>query len=516
MGKKLIIALMLFLFGCAFLFFTGFSRFLIRKQPEKTTAPTDGGHARQTAVAPFYEASSQLPNIEAPRGFNWRQCNGVTLNFIVENTVHANILTKESQLFSRITGITLNVRAMDFNALAERINMEFITKSGKYQLIYSDPYQTLNRFSASFEDLNRYNGDPVLPHLPGGLADFFDEQVNVECYYIDKTKLYNIPFDTTTMILYYRKDIFEKYRDRFRREKGFDWTPGRPEFTWERYCEVAQWIDRNVPKDEVRNGSGHMAQEHDSIFCDFSSVMAAYGGSYFRDENAGSLGLKEPSQLGMLTPSFIAALKMYKKVIGSSSPKSPYWDWYDACEAFKNGDIAMMPNWDENASSVENPAVSKVAGKVGYAILPWGPTRSASIYGGAGIGINKNASEREKLAAWLFIVWATSPQTELYVLKHPEGGAIPPRKSVYQDSDIKNAISGSRAHNGKYRAMPELPAVLQAWQKENAYYRPKIGNFYPVEQIIINNLHRMIVEDKTAETTAQLIYSQIKGLGDDR
>jgi multiple sugar transport system substrate-binding protein len=469
-------------------------------------------NGKQFSVAPFYELSDGLPNIEAPKGFNWRQFDGVTLNFIVENTVHANILTKESQLFTKITGITLNVRAMDFNALAERINMEFITKDGKYQLIYADPYQTLNRFANSFEDLNRYNNDPNLPHLPGGLADFFDEQVNVESYFIDKSKLYTIPFDTTTMILYYRKDIFDKYRTRFYHEKGYDWTPGQKSFTWERYCEIARWIDQNVPKAEVKNGSGHMAQEHDSIFCDFSSVLAAYGGDYFNDVNTGSLGLKEPNRIGVRSANFIAALSMYKKIIRTSSPKSRYWDWYDACEAFKNGEIAMMPNWDENASSVENPSASKVAGKVGYSILPYGPKRSANIYGGAGIGINSNASERDKLAAWLFIVWATSPQTELYILKHPEGGAIPPRKSVYEDIDIKNAISGNQARDSKYRAMPELPAVLKAWQKENAYYRPKIGNFYQIEQIIIKNIHAMVKDDLSAQATAELIYNQIKAL----
>lgn len=513
MGKKAgIVVIVLISFISACLIYKFYYHNGIESKKPYLPGKASGSIDKQITAAPFYEASSSVPNIEAPKGFDWKQFDGVTINFLVENTINANILTKESQNFSKITGINVNIRAMDFSALSEKINMEFITKDGKYQLIYVDPYQTLNRFTADFENLNLYNNDPDLPHIPGGLEDFFKEQVDVESYFIDKSALYTVPFDTTTMILYYRKDIFEKYKEEFKKDKGYDWTPGQYGFTWERYCEIADWISNNVPDNEVKYGSGHMAQEHNSIFCDFSNVLAAYGGDYFQDENAGGLGLKEPHKISVMTPDFINALNMYKKVIKSSSPKSLDWDWYDTSEAFKRGEIAMMPNWDENASSVENPSTSKVAGKVGYSILPYGPKRSGNIYGGSGIGINKYADEREKKAAWLFIVWATSPQTQLYVLKHPEGGGIPPRKSVYEDQDIKNAISGNQGNDRKYRAMPELPAVLDAWKKENAYYRPKLGNSYNIEQIIISNLHNMLRKDLKAEDTAKLINDQIQAL----
>jgi multiple sugar transport system substrate-binding protein len=468
---------------------------------------------QQTAVAPFYEASSSVPNIEAPSSFDWRQFDGITLNFLVENNINANVLTKESQEFTKRTGITVNIRPMDFSTLIEKINMDLIAKTGKYQLVYVDPYQTLNRFATNFEDLNRYNGDPALPHIPGGLEDFFEEQVKVDSYFIDTQALYTVPFDTTTMILYYRKDIFEKYGASFKKEKGYDWTPGQPGFTWDKYCEIAEWIDQKVPEDEVKYGSGHMAQEHNSIFCDFSNVLAAYGGDYFKDENVGSLGVREPKEISVMNPNFIKALNTYKKVIKSASPQSLSWDWYDTAEAFKNGEIAMMPNWDENSSSMENTGVSKVAGKVGYSILPYGSERSANIFGGSGIGINKYANEKEKQAAWLFIVWATSPQTQLLVLKHPEGGGIPPRKSIYEEGRIKSNVSAEGENNQNYRTMWELPVVLDAWKKENAYYRPKIGSFYSIEQIIIKNLHEMIRDDVQAEDTAKRIRDQITELG---
>lgn len=462
--------------------------------------------------APFYADNNSLYDIEAPYGFDWRQFDGTTLNFLVENNIYANVLTKESEQFTKLTGINVNIRPMDFSTLMQKLNLDFISKTGKYQIIYVDPHQTLSRFSSNLEDLNRYEADSSLPHIPGGIKDFFEEQVETDSYFINKDKLYTIPFDSTTMILYYRKDIFEKYKDMFMAEKGYDWTPGKKGFTWERYVEISEWITNNVSKSEVKYGIGHMAKKHNSLYCDFSNVLASYGGDYFKDSNIGTLGLSAPKEPGFQEENFVNALEMYKKIIYSAAPESTSWDWYNAAEAFKAGDIAMMPNWDENSSAIEDINTSKVAGKVGYSILPYGPARSANIFGGTGIGINKHSPEKEKRAAWLFLIWATSPQTELLVLKHPEGGVIPSRKSVYEDAEIKSVVSSKSVDSNGHKTLLILPIVLESWKKENIYYRPKIGNGYNVESIIINQLHRMLNENISARETADSMLKQINEL----
>ncbi len=514
MQKKLIAIALVVLLG-AYLIYIPFNKAGEDQQQERENEILET--EREAIIAPFYEATSQYPNIEALEGFDWRQFEGITLNFLVENNINANLLTKESHQFTKVTGININIRPMDFSTLVQKINIDFISKTGKYQLVYVDPYQTLNRFAeTNLEDLSRYNNSLDLPGIPGGVEDFFPEQIAVNSYFLDKEAFYTIPFDTTTMILYYRKDVFEAYKDAFMKDKGYDWTPGLESFTWERYIEISEWIDKHVPKDVVKYGSGHMAQRHNSIFCDFSSLLASYGGDYFRDTDVSTLGLREPKELAIMEPSFVEALNMYKRIIKVSHPDSVKWDWYDVGEAFKNGEVAMMPNWDENASSFENPATSKVAGKVGYSILPYGSVRSANLYGGSGIGINKHANEREKQAAWLYIVWATSPQTQLFVLKHPEGGGIPPRSSVYKDDEIKQVIAGKIDDYERFNTMLQLPTVLRAWEEKNVYYRPKIGNFYYVEQILINNLHNMVINNLTAEDTAEMIHNEISALNNNR
>ena len=49
--------------------------------------------------------------------------------------------------------------------------------------------------------------------------------------------------------------------------------------------------------------------------------------------------------------------------------------WYDGMETFAAGQAGMYPDCDFFAATYEDPKKSKVAGKVGYALLPPGPGR---------------------------------------------------------------------------------------------------------------------------------------------
>lgn len=477
-----------------------------------TPPEIDGKNSTEKEVlvkAPFYDSTANLPDIMAPEKFDWRQFSGITLNFIPENNIYANVLSKESEQFTKITGIKVKIQSLDFNSMIEKINLDFVSKTGKYQVVYVDPYQTLTQFTNKLVDLNQFNEDPALPHIPGGLDDFFISQLNVDSYFLARDKLHAIPFDSPTMILFYRKDILEKYGGRFKADKGYDLIPGDKSFTWEKYYEAAKWINDNVPNSEVKYGIGHMAKQHNSLFCDFSNVLAAYGGNYFKDKNIGSLGSKNPYNSVIADGRGIRAMEMYKKILKVADPRSTTWEWYGAAEAFKNGEIAMMPNWNEYSSTIENPEKSKVAGKVGYSLLPYGPFQSANIFGGSGIGINKDAPLKEQMAAWLFIVWATSPHTELFVLKHPEGGDVPLRKSIYEVPEIKEAMTEGSEASKRYPTLLPMKAVLKAWEAENTYQRPKVLKWPQIENVINAGIYRMITKDADAVETARSIARQI-------
>jgi multiple sugar transport system substrate-binding protein len=202
----------------------------------------------------------------------------------------------------------------------------------------------------------------------------------------------------------------------------------------------------------------------------------------------------------------LKSARFYNKLLKVAAPGSTSWDWTGLAEAFASGKLAMAPEWHEFSSMFENENKSKVAGKVGWTMLPKGKDRHANMFGGTGIGINKYSSNKEKKAAWLFLVWATSPQTQYMILKSDAGGSAPVRQSVYDLPDVKKAMN----HPDSKEAM-EMPnmipmkAVLKAWKPENAYYRPKIPQWPRVDTYIYTELSKMLAGQQSPKETVQTI-----------
>ena len=429
----------------------------------------------------FGEPENEYGNIEAPFNFDWKQCEGVKLNFICEDNINANILSKEVEKFTKVTGIKVNIKRMDFNSLEEKINMEFISKTAQYDLIYVDPYKTLNRFYNGLEDLNKYENDETLPHIVGGLDSFSKEQLQVCSYFENTGKVYGIPFDSTTMILFYRKDIFDQYKSQMTQDLGYDPDPVSPEFTWDRFLEVSKWINAHIENGEIKdlkNGSLTMSAKHNSIYTAFSTILSSYGGDYFTNRKVMSLGTGTSYEILSRTEEFTTALQKFKEIVDLNPDNEDGYTWDEVANAFTAGETAMMINWDENISAVEN---SRMAGKVGYSILPKGSARSANIYGGSGIGINSYANSKKKLAAWLFVVWSTSPQVQMKTFLEKDGGTLPTRTALIEE--INQNYS---------KDLPQVKAMIMSQKAEYAYYRPKLKNGYEFEDIMITNLYDMV------------------------
>jgi multiple sugar transport system substrate-binding protein len=119
------------------------------------------------------------------------------------------------------------------------------------------------------------------------------------------------------------------------------------------------------------------------------------------------------------------------------------------------------------------------------------------MYGGTGIGINSGAPDDEQRAAWLFVVWATSPETQRMGLFSKEGGGTPTRQSVYEMPEVKKAEKPpSDAPN-----MLTANAVFQAWEPQNIGLRPKIQQWNKCDTIIFTEVSKMLAGDQSPEET---------------
>ena len=425
-----------------------------------------------------------------PAAGEWKQFSGTTLNFISENTAPTSAIAANLAPFKELTGIDIKISQLELTALVQKVALDLASGQGSYQILYADPYQVLAPYHGALADLNRFNADPSLPKVQD-LDDFIPTQLDAAGRFVDRETLYALPYDAPTLVWMYRKDIFEANRDRMQQDLGFDPVPSDSS-TWEQFYATSKWIRDNKP-DGIPYGSGHQAKQHDSLMNDFSNVLWAYGGDYFESgPDVGRYGSDDPGEPLLDRPEALEGAEMYRKLVSIAHPSSLGWDWTGLAEAFMAGQMAMAVEWHEFAGGIET---SKIAGKVGYARLPRGPKRSANMYGGTGIGINGVASENEQKAAWLFVNWATSPDTQLSNLKSKVGGGTPTRESIYELPEVKAARNPPST-------MPNIlttDAVFEAWKPENIGLRPKIAAWNECDTVIFTQLSKMLAGQQGPE-----------------
>jgi multiple sugar transport system substrate-binding protein len=463
----------------------------------RLTGTTVAGATLFGSIRKGYAATEVDPKI-------WKQFSGTNLNFISENTSPSSALAADIQKFVDLTGIHVNITQMELGALVQKVALDFGSGGSTYQIIYADPYQVLAPYYKGLQDLHKFIDDKSLPQVPGGIEDFVKTQLEADGRFEDPKALYTLPYDCPTLIWIYRKDLFDKYGSKMQTGLGFDPTPSN-KITWEQYYQIADWFNKNA-KSDVPYGTGHQAKQYDSLMADFTDVLWAYGGEFFQDDlKTGLLGTSKPGPSKLDQPEAIEAAKFYKKLLSIAHPGSLSWDWSGLAEAFKAGQVAMMPEWHEFAADFER---STLGGKVGYSLLPTGPKRSAHNYGGTGVGINVAAPEKEQKAAWLFLVWATSPENQLADLKSKVGGGTPTRQSVYDMPEVKKAEEGPSD-------MPNMLAAkvaLEAWKPENIGLRPKIPTWNECDTAIFTGLSKMLGGGQGPEATMQAMKKDLDGI----
>jgi multiple sugar transport system substrate-binding protein len=469
----------------------------------KTSAAVTAGAALTGANFSWFTGPTLAQRANANK---WKQFSGAKLNFISENTPPSSAAAANMGAFTALTSIDVKITQTQLGNVVEKVALDFGAGTASYQLIYADPYQIMAPYYKGLADLTKFVNDPTFPAVPGpgGIKDFIPSQLVGASYFLDRQHLYTFPYDCPTMIWIYRKDIIAKYKSAFMKAKGFDWTPG-PHLTWEQYYTMADWMNKNVH--EVKYGTGHQAKQYDSLMCDFSNVLYAYGGQYFPGEPdpVGSVGVLKPGKCQLTSSAGLKAAAFYQKLLKIAHPSSTSWDWSGVAETFAAGEIAMMPEWHEFASTLESPSTSKVAGKVGYAALPRGPKRSCNLWGGTGIGINANASKDEQGAAYLFVLWVTSPDTEVLVAGSKVGGETPVRTSVYNRPDIKAAEA---KFSPKYPNLVSMQGALIAWKPENIGFRPKVSTWLKLDTVIFTELSKMLAGQQSATAAMQSAAKQ--------
>ena len=194
------------------------------------------------------------------------------------------------------------------------------------------------------------------------------------------------------------------------------------------------------------------------MICDYTSLVAAYQGSFFADgkpafHSGGSLD----------------AVKFMKQTLddGLTNPNSREYLEEDVRKVFSNGEAAFALNWTYMYNLANDPKESKIAGKVGIVPAPGvaGKTEVSAVNGSMGLGITSNSQHPEE--AWKYITFLTAQETQNKYAKL----SLPIWKSSYDDPAVtegqENVIAAAKtslgrcSHDRATPSYPEISAILQ-------------------------------------------------------
>ncbi|MCM8737764.1 sugar ABC transporter substrate-binding protein [Azospirillum sp. A1-3] len=305
--------------------------------------------------------------------------------------------------------ITLNWVTLEENVLRQRITTDIATKGGQYDVLtigtYEVPIWTKQKWLKPLDKLGaNYDVEDLLPSIRSGLTT-------------DGT-LYAAPFYGESSMVMYRKDLFEK--------AGLT-MPEAP--TWSFIGDAARKLtdkQNEVYGICLRGKAGwgeNMA---------FLSAMANSFGARWFDMSWKPQFNTDPWKQTLTT--YLGLMK------DAGPPGASSNGFNENLALFQTGKCAMWIDATVAASFVSNPAQSKVADKVGYALAP-----------DTGLGKRSNwlwawslavpASSKKGDAAQAFISWATSKDYLDLVAKEEGWANVPPgtRSSLYANPEYRKA-----------------------------------------------------------------------------
>ena len=377
--------------------------------------------------------------------------------------------------FTKETGIKVEVDKVEYMRMRDKQLLEMSKPKGDYDLIsYVCMWKTEYVAKGLLAPLAPFFTNPALADPTYDAADLVPAYLATTGMAGGKkgylpgpgAALYAVPFGSETSIFAYRKDIFDKH--------GF-----KVPKTYDEMLKIAATIRQKEPNMyglTMRGESGHQVQHA------WLNHLTPFGGEAFDDKWEPAFQ-KQPS---------INAIKTMIEIVKTGPPGIPTFAVGSMIDAFLLGNASMYLDATSICGMVRNPNISKVGGKVAYALHPKAVKNSTET-GGFGIAIPANSTKKD--AAFLFMQWMTSKAADR---KIAQVGGMPNRLSTLKDPELQ-------------KQFPEFSAILENLKYANPDWRPIIPEWPEISvQYVGVALHEAITGKKTPEKAMNDVVEPVK------
>jgi multiple sugar transport system substrate-binding protein len=190
-------------------------------------------------------------------------------------------------------------------------------------------------------------------------------------------------------------------------------------------------VTANAIKTNEMSGIAMRAQAGGNSSVPAMSFLFSYGGAMIRDNKA-----------AFASPEAIAAIEMYGQLLRQAGPGGVSgYEWYHVLDDFLQRRTAMAIDSSNFATDISNPGKSQVTDKAMFAAFPHLAGRTSVPFMSHWQACI-NSKSRNKRAAFLFLLWATSRPTSL---RTAAAGLATTRVSAWSSEGFKKAFGAQAA-----------------------------------------------------------------------
>jgi multiple sugar transport system substrate-binding protein len=258
-------------------------------------------------------------------------------------------------------------------------------------------------------------------------------------------QVFGVPLFIDAGLLYYRKDLLEKYALVAPRN-------------WLELAQTARNILGRERDPDLVGFSGQFKQ-YEGLVCNMMEYILANGGSLWDEKRLVST-LDQPRALE-------AVRFVRDRIIGEIAHRGVLtYEEPESLALFTQGRAIFHRNWPYAWKIANDPETSTVAGRVGMMPLPGFPGgKGIATLGGWQLGISRFSSKPE--LAWRFVAFMTSAEMQKRVALAT--GRAPTRSALYDDPELLTAI-------------PQLKSLLETFRQ--AVPRPTTPVYAPLSNIM--------------------------------
>ena len=341
---------------------------------------------------------------------NWKQFDGTELEVMLTKGPRAEILQKYEQEFTDLTGIKIGSEQIPEQQQRQKAVIELSSGSPSFDVIHLSYHVQKRQFEKAgwLADFTQFLKNSDLTEASLTLDDFS----NAGLVYAknDAGEIHSLPLSVDYWMIYYNKEMFEK--------KGLSFPTT--------YDELATTAEKLTDPGAGEYGFVARGLRNANVPV-WTNFLLGYGGTM----------VGEDGQLKTDTPEAVEAAKLYQRLLTKSAPPGVAgFNWSECQSAFLQGKVGMWMDGVGFAPPLEDPTKSRIAGKVGYGVMPKGPAAQVSATFGDGIGVAQASDKRE--AGYLYCQWAVSKQMGTRLLQ--SGSGVPFRKSILNDPEVKAGV----------------------------------------------------------------------------